>query len=166
MITRVLVPTDFSPPSDAALDYARVMARHFGASLRVLHVVDERNLEEAFVSDAVIPISPAMRSERLQQAHERLSHRVKAADGLALPAKAEVVFGKPSQVIVDYANDHGFDLIVMGTHGREGLAHLLMGSVAELVVRTARCPVMTLHERQEHAACRVPLAVAPFSATA
>ena len=70
----------------------------------------------------------------------------------------EVLFGKPAQAIVDYAADNGFDLIVMGTHGRAGIAHLLMGSVAERVVRHATCPVMTIHEGQVKADVRALVA--------
>jgi nucleotide-binding universal stress UspA family protein len=155
MFTRILVPTDFSAPSDVALEYARVMARQFGAALHVLHVVEDSSLEDGFLPDALIPSSPESRTARLREALERLSHRITAEDREQLRAKSEVIFGKPSHAIIDYASDNGFDLIVMGTHGREGIAHLLMGSVAELVVRSATCPVMTLHEG--HA--RTPIAV-------
>jgi nucleotide-binding universal stress UspA family protein len=148
MFTRILVPTDFSAPSDIALEYARTLARHFAAKLHVLHVIEETPLESALGAEALVPPTPAVRTERLQNALERLSHRITEDDRRELAAKTEVVFGKPSHTIVDYASDNGFDLIVMGTHGREGIAHLLMGSVAELVVRSARCPVMTVHEGQ------------------
>jgi nucleotide-binding universal stress UspA family protein len=57
-----------------------------------------------------------------------------------------VAFGSPARTIVEYADANGFDLIVMGTHGRGGVAHLLLGSVAERVVRTARCPVLTVRD--------------------
>ena len=146
MFNRILVPTDFSAPSDVALEYARVMARQFDASLHILHVVEETSLDESPVPDALIPPSPEWRTARLHEALERLSHRITGEDRERFHAKSEVIFGKPAHAIVDYASDNGFDLIVMGTHGRAGIAHLLMGSVAELVVRGANCPVMTLHD--------------------
>ena len=148
MFTRILVPTDFSAPSDIALEYARTLARHFNATLHVLHVIEETTLEGAIGAEALVPPAPAVRTERLQDALERLAPRITSEDRTELAAKSEVVFGKPAHTIVDYASDNGFDLIVMGTHGREGIAHLLMGSVAELVVRSAKCPVMTVHEGQ------------------
>jgi nucleotide-binding universal stress UspA family protein len=155
MFTRILVPTDFSAPSDVALTYARVMARQFGGSLRILHVVEDTTFEDGPLSDALIPPSPVSRTSHLKEALERLAHRITSEDREQLDARCEVIFGKASHAIVDYASDNGFDLIVMGTHGRDGIAHLLMGSVAELVVRSAACPVMTLHDG--HA--RTPIAL-------
>ena len=154
MFTRILVPTDFSTPSDVALEYARVMARQFGASLHIIHVIEDPTLEGGLGPDTMVPPSPETRTARLHDALERLSHRVTAEDRANLLARTEVIFGKPSPTIVNYASDNGFDLIVMGTHGRAGIAHLLMGSVAELVVRNATCPVMTIHEGQVKAEVR------------
>ncbi len=157
MFTRILVPTDFSAPSDVALEYARSMARVFGASLHVLHVIEDATLE-GLGPEMFVPPTPDTRTVQMQEALERLSHRVTPDDRVALRAKSEVIFGKSSQSIVDYASDNGFDLIVMGTHGRTGIAHLLIGSVAELVVRTATCPVMTIHEGQVNADVRLKVA--------
>jgi nucleotide-binding universal stress UspA family protein len=70
-----------------------------------------------------------------------------------------VVFGRGADTIVDYAADNGIDLIVMGTHGRTGMAHLLLGSVAERVVRTAHCAVLTVRTPQGHHPAHVPAAV-------
>ena len=158
MFTRILVPTDFSAPSDVALEYARSMARVFGASLHVLHVIEDATVEGGLGPETFVPPTPETRTVRMQEAIERLSHRVTADDRVALRAKSEVIFGKSSQAIVDYASDNGFDLIVMGTHGRTGIAHLLIGSVAELVVRSATCPVMTIHEGQVKADMRLRVA--------
>lgn len=157
MFTRVLVPTDFSAPSDVALDYARVMARHFGASLHLLHVIDDARLEGGIGAEGYVE-SPQARTARLNEALERISHRLTDEDRDSLRARSEVVFGVPAHAIVDYATDNGFDLIVMGTHGRSGIAHLLIGSVAELVVRGAPCPVMTVHEGRVAADARLRVA--------
>ena len=95
---------------------------------------------------------PEARSMRLVDARDRLKHRITANDRVTLRATSEVIFGSPAQIIVDYAADNQFDLIVMGTHGRTGMAHLLIGSVAERVVRTAGCPVFTTQHPWELAA--------------
>ena len=165
MFNRILVPTDFSPPSDVALEYARVMARRFDASIRLLHVIDDPNLD-GFGAEALVPPTPETRTQLLRDAQERLSHQLTAEGLQVCGATSEVVFGKPAQTIIDYAADNGYTLIVMGTHGRSGIAHLLIGSVAELVVRGASCAVMTLHEGAVEALGtaarhRVPVAVTP-----
>jgi universal stress protein A len=144
MFTRILVPTDFSEPSDAALAYARVLAGTFGASLHLLHV-----FESPFVAGGVNPEvftddSPAVQAELVEEAKDRLRHRITPADRERFAATTGIVSGYSARAIVDYATDRKMDLIVMGTHGRNGVAHLLMGSVAEKVVRNAPCPVMTV----------------------
>jgi universal stress protein A len=146
MFRRILVPTDFSPPSDAALEYARILAAKFGSSLQLLHVIDEPTASSDFVADGYAPTTDDIRETLLTQARERLAHVMKVADRAHFHATAEAVIGMPAPAIVDYAAATGTNLIVMGTHGRTGLAHLLMGSVAEHVVRTARCPVLTVRQ--------------------
>ena len=105
-----------------------------------------------------------MRAAQFAQARDALARIVSATDRTRLHLKTEVVAGVPAAAIVDYANSTATTLIVMGTHGRTGLAHLLMGSVAEQVVRTASCAVLTVRHvpaAQEVtmalAACRAPL---------
>ena len=139
---RILVPTDFSAPSDAALDCARRLAAGFGASVHLLHVLGEVSAAGGAGSELFVTEPPEARSLRLIDARDRLNHRITADDRAVLHATGEVIFGLPAQIIVDYAVDNQFDLIVMGTHARTGMAHLLIGSVAERVVRTAGCPVL------------------------
>jgi nucleotide-binding universal stress UspA family protein len=86
---------------------------------------------------------------RLEDAKARLAHRMGAHDPGGTHPTTEVIFGRAVQTIADYAANGDYDLIVMGTHGRSGMAHLLMGSVAESVVRTAPCPVMTVRDVAE-----------------
>lgn len=147
--TRILVPTDFSPASDAALGYARRLAARFGASLHLLHVLEDPSVGGAFGSESYLADSPDMRTARLNDARERLAHRVMPDDRSQVHATPEVIFGRSAQTIVDYAADGDVDVIVMGTHGRSGMAHLLMGSVAESVIRTAPCPVLTVRDVAE-----------------
>jgi nucleotide-binding universal stress UspA family protein len=141
--TRILVPTDFSAPSDDALDLARVLQLRFGASIHLLHVLEEEQTAGPFGAEVFVTEAPEVRTARLRDARERLSHRVSAADRASGRVTSEVLVGAVASTIVNYAGDNGFDLIVMGTHGRTGLAHLLVGSVAERVIRGAACPVVT-----------------------
>jgi len=151
MFKHILVPLDFSPPSDAALDYARGVALEFGASLHVLHVAEDPY--RAFYSAEVfVPEIEGLRDEILEDAMVRLKERLRGSDLAELRATAHAVISTPAAGIVDYATGHDVDLIVMGTHGRGGMSHLLMGSVAERVVRTASCPVLTVRQAKAAAA--------------
>jgi nucleotide-binding universal stress UspA family protein len=151
-VRRILAPTDFSAASDAALDCARRLAAGFGASMHLLHVLPDVSASDGAGSELFVTEAPEARSMRLIDARDRLQHRITADDRATLRATSEVIFGSPAQIIVDYAADNQFDLIVMGTHGRTGMAHLLIGSVAERVVRTAGCPVLTTQHAWERAA--------------
>lgn len=138
IISRILVPTDFSDASDVALDYARSLAAQLGASVELLHVLEDPFVAEGLLAEAYVTEGPSVRADLLADARARLEHR--ATPGVT----TTVLFGRGAATIVDYAAHSDANLIVMGTHGRTGLAHLVMGSVAESVVRTARCPVLTI----------------------
>jgi universal stress protein A len=146
MFTRILVPIDFSPASDAALDYARMLSATFGSALQLLHVIDDPTGASEFVPDGFAVPTEELRTGLAEHARKRLGTLMSVVDRSRLHAHAETLFGTPAQTIVDYATATSTDLIVMGTHGRTGLAHLLMGSVAEQVVRTAPCPVLTVRQ--------------------
>ena len=171
MFSRILVPTDFSPPSDAALEYARILAAKFGSTLRILHVIDDPSASSDFVGDGFAPSTEDIRNRLLRQARIRLDHMVNLVDRSRYRAHADAVVGTPAEAINDFASATGTSLIVMGTHGWTGLAHLLMGSVAEQVVRTAPCPVLTVrqltvadeavtHVAQDYCDTLLPVAVA------
>jgi nucleotide-binding universal stress UspA family protein len=133
---KILVAIDFSEPSEAALLYARNLAKAFGAQLHVLHVTENQFLRATFKSTAAVELSMA----------NRLAERLSPEDLTTLRAVSTVrISDDPYGEITRYAEDQDIDLIVMGTHGRSGVARLLMGSVAEKVVRNARCPVLTVH---------------------
>jgi len=142
----ILVPTDFSAPSEAALDYARILATKFGSALELLHVIDDPTSDSQFVPDGFAASTVDIRTELAEHARKRLETLVTFVDRARYHAHAEAVFGSPARTIVDYATASASALIVMGTHGRTGLAHLLMGSVAEQVVRSAPCPVLTVRQ--------------------
>ncbi|HSL50253.1 MAG TPA: universal stress protein [Candidatus Deferrimicrobiaceae bacterium] len=122
-LNEILFPTDFSPASEAAGRVAREMALQTGARLHVLHVVPP-------VTD------PSLPAEHLGQAARSL------ADGLRV--ETTLLSGWAGRNIVDYARDKRIDLIVVGTHGRTGITHAILGSVAETVVRLAPCLVLTV----------------------
>lgn len=143
IITRILVPTDFSAASDAALAYARVIGRQFSASVHLLHVFDDPFASGSFVADGIGLMPIELRESLFAEARARLAERLAAHAQLIPGSSSALVVGPPARRIVEYARDNDMDLIVMGTHGRGGLAHVLLGSVTERVVRTARCPVLT-----------------------
>ena len=143
MFTRILVPTDFSEPSDAALEYARGLALAFGASLHVLHVIEVQSTTGSPAAEAMVETPPPF-CALFDHAKGALGRRVPAVDRERLRARTEILVGTSVKAIIDYATDRRIDLIVMGTHGRRGIAHLLVGSVAEQVIRQAPCPVMAV----------------------
>jgi nucleotide-binding universal stress UspA family protein len=145
-ISRILVPTDFSATSDEALAHARRLAGQLNASLHLVHAFEDPFTTAAFAAEMYAPVPASMREELLRQVQGQLAERLPDDDRTRLRGTAEVVTGSPAKAIVEYAHTLGADLIVMGTHGRGGMAHLLLGSVAERVVRTAGCPVLTLRE--------------------
>jgi len=135
LLQQILVATDFSDAAGAALDYSRALARTFGASLHLLHVMDNTFLRPSPADPYLLKAGAA----------KRLAETLTADDRASLHAHAALeTSDNPSEVIVAYANTHHIDLVVLGTHGRGALAQLLMGSVAEKVVRTAPCPVLTV----------------------
>jgi nucleotide-binding universal stress UspA family protein len=146
MITlkNILVATDFSEPSATALDYGRALARTFGASLHVLHVTDNA-LSQAMLPDAAPTNYPGLLEALEESARKHLDAAVGEDDRREIRARPVLLtFTAPAVGIVSYAKKAEIDLIVMGTHGRGGWSHLMMGSVAEKVVRTAPCPVLTV----------------------
>ena len=139
----ILVATDFGEPADAALAYGRELARTYGATLHVLHIVDDVYLRLG--GDAYVAVLPELQRDAELAAQARLNALLVDNDPQPLPVKkVTATSAAPATAIVDYAKSNGIDLIVVGTHGRRAVAHLLMGSVAERVVRTAPCPVLTV----------------------
>ena len=142
-ITTILVATDFSHASSGALDYGRLLALRLGASLRLLHVVDDPLLAAAW-SEAYAFDTSELRERLREGARVELA---KLADAIKdVPVATEVIVGSPARAIIGRTAEPDIDLVVMGTHGRSGVTHLLLGSVAERVVRAARCPVLTVRE--------------------
>ena len=141
---RILVPTDFSPSSDEALGCARRLAATLGGSIRLLHVVEHPAITAAFGSAPYVPEPTDMRPQQVDETRIQLARRMLGDSRSRVAITSDVVLGPAAMMISAYAGDSGFDLIVMGTRGRGGLTHLLMGSIAESVIRTAGSPVLTV----------------------
>ena len=144
-IHRILFPTDFSEPAKEAQLYAMALAERFGAELHLLHVVP---LTIPY-PDAASPWVAPEDDLRLQveSAHRQLAKEIDSKWSAQHKVVHEAVMGFAVDEILTYATDHNVDLIVVGTHGHTGLSRLLIGSVAEKLVRMANCPVLTVHPK-------------------
>lgn len=143
--SRMLVPIDFSATSDLAFAYALDMAARERSAMHLLHVVDETGFAAAYPDGFYVSL-PEARDGLIAEANERLRALASQCETRGVTVTTEVCTGRPARVIAEVAGDRGTDLIVMGTHGRSGFAHLVLGSVAERVVRTAPCAVLTVRD--------------------
>jgi nucleotide-binding universal stress UspA family protein len=143
-LERILVATDFGEASDTALAYGRELARRFGATLHVLHVVDDV-AARIDLAAGLPPDVGHIQADFEERARRDVAALVSDEDRRDLHAETALLTSAvPERAIVAYAADHRIDLIVLGTHGRGPVAHLFVGSVAERVVRRAPCPVLTV----------------------
>jgi universal stress protein A len=145
-IKNILVATDFSEPSGVAMAYGRDLARNHHARLHVLHTVEDAGLRASMDGGLLGDLQGQLE----QNARRDLKALIRDEDRTAHNAVGVIRRGvNPADTIAAYARANSIDLIVTGTHGRGGIQHLLMGSVAERIVRTAPCPVLTVraHER-------------------
>jgi nucleotide-binding universal stress UspA family protein len=162
MITlkKILVPTDFGEAADAALTYAQALARNFAASIDVLHVAEDASAR-LFAGEVYVAVPPTLQKDIEEMARKQLEQRLVDNDPKPLVMRPVVVASNaPALTIVNYAKESAIDLIVMGTHGRGPMAHLLMGSVAERVVRLAGCPVLVVRHPEHEFVVPDTLAVA------
>jgi len=132
---KILFPSDFSHTGDAALEMATALARDAGATLVIVHVEEHSTAYGGgeFYYGIAEPATDDLR---------RMLEEIKPTDA-QVPYQHRLITGDPAAAIARLVEDENVDLIVMGTHGRTGLSRLLMGSVAEAVVRRAKCPVLT-----------------------
>ncbi len=138
-IERVLAPTDFSDPAQEAARYARAIADLYGARLDLVHVLDEMMLRPAYV-----PLLGSFQIEEARARGQAEAELARLSAELGGEAATHVLVGHPATTLVDVAEEHGSDLIVIGSHGRRGFERLLLGSVAEQVIRLASCPVFVV----------------------
>jgi nucleotide-binding universal stress UspA family protein len=138
-IKRIMVPTDFTDFSKRAMEYAKMIAKKLNADLLLVHVIEPFTYS---VTDTIQVVDhyAALKAiaEPLMESLEKKALKEK------LKVSTAVLRGTPYLEIIKKARQSGADMIVMGTHGRTGVTHLLMGSVAERVVRMAHCPVLTV----------------------
>jgi nucleotide-binding universal stress UspA family protein len=145
-ISKILYPTDFSDLSLHALTYAKEMADAFGAHLHCLHVIDEAYQYWTAVGPEMAPVTPPVEDLTTMAESQMQRFADEHLIGLKDAPITKVVSGKPFAEIAIYARENGVDLIVLATHGRGGLTHVLLGSTAEKVVRKAPCPVLTVRD--------------------
>lgn len=138
----ILVPTDFGSSSDHALTYAVELAKALSAEVVVLHTYE---LPIVGFPDGALVATPEMATRMGEAAASGMKTALATHASGGVPIRSVIRQGVPWQTIVDYAQEIGAGMIVMGTHGRRGLPRALLGSVAEKVVRTATCPVLSVH---------------------
>ena len=143
-VETILVATDFSTCSDSALEYARGLADRLGAALHVVHVVTEP-LHESWASYSPGAAFLDLVEKLERDARDRMRQLLRGSNPAAGPAVVAALWGDPAEQILQYARDHRVSLIVCGTHGRRGVERMVLGSVAERIVRLAPCPVLTVH---------------------
>ncbi len=141
-IQSILFPTDFSHYNDSALEYASTLAAEAGATLHIVHVHDVRDLSAAMGEASYLYASTWQ--EELEAARQRLESITPSVPGVR--CERHCLTGTPDEEIVNLAAEKNIDLIVMASHGRTGLSRLLMGSVAEGVMRKASCPVLIVKQ--------------------
>lgn len=151
LIRTILLPTDGSECSAKAMAYALSFAKQYGSRVVTLHVIDQRWEEQTRVVFAEVgqDLAQKIRNGYEEEARRILQEVTDAASKVGVPVESKVLTGIPSEDITRVAQELPADLIIMGTHGRAGVSHLLLGSVAEKVVRRAPCPVLTVR-KEEH----------------
>ncbi|CQH57972.1 UspA domain protein [Halobacterium hubeiense] len=142
MYDDVLLPTDGSGAADAAVPHAIELADRYGARLHVLYVADTTEYSTVtFEDDVVDPLA--------EEGQSVVDEVVEKAGDLNVEAVGVVMKGGAYETILQYVEDEGIDVVVMGTHGRRGLDRALLGSVTERIVRTSDVPVLTVREDEE-----------------
>lgn len=141
-VKQILCPIDFSTNSEQALAYASKLARESHARLHLVHVY-EPPLTYTDPNEGFVP--PADMRPQME-----LLEGIRPTDD-SVAFRREFIVGYAPDALLEYAEKHEIDLIVLGTHGRTGLSRLLMGSVAEAIVRRAPCPVLTMRQAKPHA---------------
>jgi nucleotide-binding universal stress UspA family protein len=140
---KICCPIDFSDASRAAMELAADLARRFGADLILLHAYP---IPGYTFPDGSVVASPRMMQELAEQAEKHLEEWRREAEAKGAPRVSTAkAIGEPASEILTYAAEQGVELLVLGTHGRTGLEHALLGSVADRVMRRGRCPVLTVH---------------------
>lgn len=147
---KIVAPTDFSPASALALDAAALLAKQFGAEIHLVYIYDPTLLSPLYVVPGAAALAaPTQEPREFEEGALRELGRLRdeRLEGVGKVELAVKQHSSASEGICAYATEVGADLVVLSTHGRTGLAHLLIGSVAERVVRHCPCPVLTMRSR-------------------
>ena len=151
MIKRILVPIDFSDFSIDALKYGVSVARHFGAKILLLHVISQELLNEVKAVQyfsGIIDSPEKFLARKKRDINERIEKILKGETDQTLFEEPLIEVGIPTEEIIRVAKERKVDLVVIATRGRSGLSHILMGSVAEKVVRRSPCPVLSVRGKE------------------
>jgi universal stress protein A len=140
---RFVVPLDLSTYAEQALDYAITLAGKLGAQVTLLHVIESLPLGGV---DMGMTLPFAYVQELEAEIHRSMASSLERVTAAGLEGESVVVHGVPFREIIETAKTQHADLIIMGSHGRTGLQHVLLGSVAEKVVRLAPCPVLVVRQ--------------------
>jgi universal stress protein A len=144
MFKKILCPVDFSQFTQEVVNYALDLAKKYGAVVHIMHVVPNMTYFTPYES-FLTPENLIAIEKNIQDEVERNFAKLLKND--TVPTKTVIKTGVPFVEIIDYAKSESIDLIVMGTHGHTGLEHILIGNVAEKVVRKSPCPVMTIRPK-------------------
>lgn len=139
MYDEILLPTDGSAGMDTVIEHAMSLAREHGATIHAVYVINTANLSDIPLESSWEGVSNALEAEGRTALNE-----VERRIGDEVPLETTLIEGSPATEVVNYGTEHNCDLIVMGTHGRSGVDRLLLGSVAERIVRTSPIPVLTI----------------------
>lgn len=146
-LKRVCVATDFSEPAGGAFSYGLTFAQQFQAELHLLHVIEDIMPAVPEPGLAMLPTQEIMAGLR-KSSEDAMKDFLASKDLGGVKIVKVIREGSPFREIDAYAKEAKIDMLVVGTHGRSGLTHLLLGSVAERVVRSAPCPVLTIHSHE------------------
>lgn len=139
MVHRILVPIDGSPQAQEAFEYA---LREFpDATFTAISVLNPSEMSTGGTEMGTASYTDQWMDAEKERAEERFERTRRLAQEHGVPLETETVLGRPARAIVDYAEEHDIDQVVMGSHGRDGVSRILLGSVAETVVRRSPCPV-------------------------
>lgn len=151
-LKKIICPVDFSEPSDAALKSAVELAEQYSASIILVHAINEIDPTPSpsyTLTHHIMDQIPQIMGQMTENAHKAMQDLIKNHVEERIPSEHRVVIGDPAEIIVELAENEAADLIVMSTHGRSGIKGLFFGSVAEKVVRSAACPVLTMRYKEK-----------------
>ena len=151
-LKKIICPVDFSEPSDAALKSAVELAEQYSASIILVHAITEIDPTPSpsyTLTHQLMDQIPQIMGQMTENAHKAMQDLIKNHVEDRIPSEHRVVIGDPAEHIVELAENEKADLIVMSTHGRSGIKGLFFGSVAEKVVRSAACPVLTMRYKEK-----------------